>query len=146
VLRLLGVLAIVLGLTACENSSDEKYRDGFPPIDRGVTALGTDVGEAVREAGQSEDLALARQFGGFARRIAGLNERLEALDPPGQLEGDHKRTLTAMAAVRAALADVAAAARRGDAAAASEAATRLVRSGARLDQARARLARAVRGL
>nr|MBA3263527.1 hypothetical protein [Thermoleophilaceae bacterium] len=54
--------------------------------------------------------------------------------------------LAATAAVRVALASIAAAAKQGDVAAAREAATRLVREGERLDEARNKLATAVRRL
>jgi hypothetical protein len=51
-----------------------------------------------------------------------------------------------MTSVRGSLADVGGAAGRGDATAARDAATRLVRGGAGLDAARRELARAVRAL
>ena len=136
--RLARVLLLCLALTACEKSADE-YR-GVPPIDRGLVALGDDVAEGLRDA---DDATLADRFAIYARRLGRLGDRLDELEPPGGLASDHQRVLAAIAAVRGELADVAAAATRGDAGAAGAAATRLVRDGARLDQARARLAREV---
>jgi hypothetical protein len=136
--RLARVLLLCLALTACEKSADEKYKEEFPPIDRGLVALGDDVGEGLRSA---DDATLAQRFAGYARRLGRLRDRLDELEPPGALKSDHQRVLAAIGAVRGELADVAAAARRGDAGAAGAAATQVVRDGARLDQARARLAR-----
>ena len=145
--RLLSVaLLIALTLTACGKSTEDKYKEAFPPIDRGLVVLGDDVGDGLRGAGQSEDRALAGEFARYARRLGGLRERLDGLEAPDTLASDHERLLAAMASVRGALADVAEAARRGDVAAARDAATRLVRAGARLDEARSDLARAVRTL
>jgi hypothetical protein len=141
--RLASVLILCLALTACGKSAEEKYEEGFPPINRGLTALGDDVGRGLQT---STDAELAGEFGGFARRLGELRRRLSGLEPPGPLEHDHDQTLAAISAVRSALAAIAEAAKRGDAAAARDAATSLVREGAGLDEARARLARAVRGL
>ena len=138
--RLARVLLLCLALTACEKSSEDQYREEFPPIDRGLVALGDDVGQELRHA---EDETLAQRFGVYARRLGHLRDRLDELEPPGGLESDHQRVLAAIGAVRGELAAVAAAARLGDAGAAGAAATRLVRDGARLDRARAGLAREV---
>ena len=138
--RLAAVLLLCVALTACEESADEKYKEEFPPIDRGLVALAHDVGEGLRSA---DDATLAQRFAGYARRLARLRDGLEELEPPGGVESDHQRLLAAIGAVRVELAGVAEAARAGDAGAAGTAATRLVREGARLDQARARLAREV---
>jgi hypothetical protein len=138
--RLARVLLLCLALTACEKSSDDQYREDFPPIDRGLVALHEDVGEGLRGA---DDATLAQRFAVYARRLGRLRDRLDELEPPGALDSDHQRVLAAIGAVRGGLADVAAAARRGDAGAAGAAAPRVVRDGARLDQARAQLAREV---
>jgi hypothetical protein len=138
--RLACVLLLCVALTACGTSTDDRYRDEFPPIDRGLVALGHDVAEGLRDA---DDASLAGEFAGYARRLGRLRDRLDQLEAPGGLKTDHERVLAAMGTVRGELAGVAEAARRGDAGAAGAAATRVVRDGARLDQARARLARAV---
>jgi hypothetical protein len=139
-------LLIVLALTACGKSPEDKYREEFPKIDRQLVALAADVGEGLRSAGGSDDSALARRFGRYAGRLADLRRRLGDLEVPDRLSKDHDALLAAMAATRRALADVAGAAERGDAAAAREAATRLVREAERLNAARAELAAAVRRL
>jgi len=144
--RLLSVLVIVFGLTACAKSTEDEYKEAFPPIDRGLVALGSDVAAGLRDAGESDDQALAGEFAGYSRRLGGLRERLDGLDAPSGLAGDHDALLAATAAVGKALADVAEAARSSDTAAARDAATRLVRAAARLDEARSELARGVRRL
>jgi len=143
---LLGVLLIALGLSACGESTEDKYKEGFPPIDRGLVALGDDVATALREAGESGDRALAAELSRYSRRLGGLRERLDRLEAPSTLAKDHAALLGATAAVREALRDVATAARAGDATAARDAATRLVRAGARLEEIRSKVARAARRL
>jgi hypothetical protein len=138
--RFAGVLLLCIVLTACDKSADEQYRDEFPPIDRGLVELGDDVEEGLRSA---DDATLGQRFAGYARRLGRLRDRLDELEPPGGLESEHQRVLAAIGAVRGELAQGAAATARSDAGAAGAAATRLVRDGARLDQARARLAREV---
>jgi hypothetical protein len=143
---LLSALLLALALTACSESAEDEYRDELPRIDRRLVALGGDVNEALRRAGESDDSALAREFGGYAGRLGELRGQLEELDAPDRLAQDHDELLAAMAAVRRALAEVAAAARRGDADGAREAATSLIREGERLDRDRRELARAARAL
>ena len=138
--RLARVLLLCLALTACEKSADDQYKEDYPPIDRGLVALGDDVGEGLHSA---DDATLAQRFGVYAQRLGRLRDRLDELEPPGGLESNHQRVLAAIGAVRGELAGVAAAARLGDPGAAGAAATRLVRDSARLDRARAGLAREV---
>jgi hypothetical protein len=138
------LLVLCAALAACGKSDDERYREDLPPINRDLSALAADVGRGLRDAGESGDRALAGEFAGYARRLGGLRGRLDDLEPPGSLEADHDRTLAAMAAERAALSGLAAAARSGDPAGARAAATGVVRQGARLDAARNELARAAR--
>jgi hypothetical protein len=140
--RLLSAALVVLVLAGC--GGDDDYRDELPQIDRQLVRLGDDVESALRDAGHADDAVLAARFGGFARRLGRLGERLQDLDPPAELERDHERLVAATAPVRTALSRIADAARAADAVAARDAATELVRRGAALEQARAALARAVR--
>jgi hypothetical protein len=130
-------LLLCLALAACGDSAEDDYGQRFPPIDRALVALAEDVAEGLRQA---DDATLAQRFDGYARRLGRLRARLDELDPPGSLEREHRRLLAATAVEREQLVGVAEAARRGDAAAAGAAATGVVHAGARLDQARARLA------
>ena len=125
------LLLLCAAPAACGKSDDERYREDLPPINRDLSALAADVGRGLHDAGASGDAALAGEFSGYARRLGALRGRLDDLEPPGSLAADHDRTL-------------AAAARRGDPAAARAAATAVVRGGARLDAARSELARAAR--
>jgi len=144
--RFLSALLVALALSACSESADDKYRDEFPSIDRDLAVLAGDVAQGLRRAGGSDDPALASEFRGYARRLGDLEGRLEDLEVPDPLTRDHEQLLAPIAALHSALADVAGAAQRGDPAAAREAAIRVVREGERLDEARRRLARAVREL
>jgi hypothetical protein len=129
-------LAAAAVLAACGESSDDRYRSEFPTIDRGLAALRSDVEQGLRDAGQADDARLAGEFGAYARRLARLRARLDDLAAPDRVADQHDELLAASAAVRAALADVAAAADQGDPAAARAAAVRLVRGGERLERAR----------
>jgi hypothetical protein len=144
--RLLSALLVVLALAACGESAEDEYKDGFRPINRQLLLLGQEVGDGLRGAGEMEDLALADEFEGYARRLGELRRRLEALEAPGSIERDHERLLTASGQVRTALSEVAVAAKRSDAAAARDAAIRLVQGSERLAEARRTLAESVRRL
>jgi hypothetical protein len=145
--RLLSIaLLMALALSACGKSTEDKYKEAWPPIDRGLVALGGDVAGGLRDAGRLGDTALAARFAGYERRVGALGDRLDALEAPDRVSKDHQALVAATAAVRRALADIAQAARRGDAAGAGDAATRLIRAEAMLEEVRARLARAVRTL
>ncbi|MBA3262978.1 MAG: hypothetical protein H0T69_11035, partial [Thermoleophilaceae bacterium] len=98
--RLLSALLIALALTACSESAEDTYRDEFPDVDRQLRVLSTEVGDGLRNAGGSDDRALAVEFGGYARRLGELRERLDGLEAPDPLEGEHGRVLAATAAVR----------------------------------------------
>ncbi|MEA2403065.1 MAG: hypothetical protein QOK00_3468 [Thermoleophilaceae bacterium] len=143
VARLASALLIALAFTACGKSAAEKYREEFPKIDSQLAALAADVEQGLRGA---EDSKLAAEFEGYARRLADLRERLDALEAPEKVAKDHQELLAAMAATRMALTDISEAAKRGDPAAARDAATRLVLQGQRLDEARKRVEAEVRRL
>jgi hypothetical protein len=129
-----------LALAACAGGGEDDYGDELPRLNREIAALGDAVGVRLRDAARSTDAELAADFRGYARRLGELRRRAEGLEPPERLAARHEELLAAMSAVRAALEDVAEAARRSDPAAARAAAARLVRDAERLDQARRRLA------
>ena len=139
-LRLLSALLVVLALAACGKSAEDRYRADFPSLNRDLAALGQDVAAGLRDAGQSNDTALASRFGAYARRLDELRDRIDDLDPPDSVKSEHRRLATAATATERALGDVVSAARAGDTASASAAATRLVLSGQDLDTARQKLA------
>ena len=140
--RLLSALAIALALVACGESAEDEYRDAFGSLNRQLVALGDRVREGVRSAGDSDDSALAREFGGYARRLEQLRLRLDELEAPeldraGPRAAAHRDSGRPRRAGR-----VADAAQRGDAAAARAAAIDLVRGSERLSEARRKLAAA----
>jgi hypothetical protein len=138
--RLVGFLLLCLALAACAGGGDDSYKEDFAPIDRGLVALGDDVESGLRAA---DDATLATRFAAYARRLGALRERLAGLEPPDGLRGRHDALVAAIAATRRDLDGIASAARQADAAAAKAAATALVRDGARLEEERAALAKAL---
>jgi hypothetical protein len=133
-------MLLCLALTACGDGGEESYKQDFPPIDRGLVALGDEVESGLRSA---DDATLATSFAGYARRLGRLRQQLSELEPPDNLRKRHDALLAATGATRADLEAIATAARRSDAAAAKAAATALVRDGARLEEARRELADAL---
>jgi hypothetical protein len=140
VLRPLSALLVVLALAGCGGGGNDSYADDFPPIDRDLAALGSDVEATLRSANSASDTELARSFSGYAQRLGEIRDRLDELDPPSSLKAEHARLTAAATATERALGDLASAARSGDAAAAGAAATRLVRSGQDVDLARKKIA------
>jgi hypothetical protein len=136
--RLVGLMLLCLALTACGDGGDESYKQEFPPIDRGLVALGDEVESGLRSA---DDATLATRFSGYGRRLGRLREQLADLEPPDSLRKRHDALLAAMGATRSDLEAIASAARQADAGAARAAATSLVRDGARLEEERAALVR-----
>jgi hypothetical protein len=133
-------MLLCLALTACGDGGEESYRRDFPPLDRGLVALGDEVESGLRSA---DDATLATRFAGYARRLGRLREQLSGLEPPDRLRERHDALLAATGATRADLDAIASAAREADAGAAKAAATGLVRDGARLEEARREIADAL---
>jgi hypothetical protein len=138
--RLLSALLVVLALAACGKGGQDDYADDFPAINRDLAALGSDVEATLRSADTASNAALARSFAGYAKRLGEIRDRLDELDPPASLKAEHARLAAGATATERALGDLASAARRGDAATAKGAATRLVRSGQVVDSARQKIA------
>jgi hypothetical protein len=133
-------MLLCLALTACGGDDDKSYKQDFPPIDRGLVALGDEVESGLRSA---EDATLATRFAGYAQRLGRLRGQLSDLEPPDRLRKRHDALLAASGATRADLDAIATAARQSDAAAAEAAATALVKDGARLEEARREIADAL---
>jgi hypothetical protein len=138
--RLVGLMLLCLALTACGDGGDESYKQDFPPIDRGLVALGDEVESGLRSA---DDATLATRFAGYAQRLGRLRRQLSDLEPPDSLRKRHEALVAATRATRSDLDAIARAAREADAAAAKAAATALVRDGARLEEARREIADAL---
>lgn len=137
-----GVLA-ALAIAACGESTEDKYKDDFPPIDSKIVALGADLRKTLREAGETSDAALAGEVGNYAKQVGDLQQQVDELEPPDDLADDQDQLVSAMGDTQGALEDIAGAAEQGDANAARDATGQLLGSSARVADARQKLARAV---
>jgi hypothetical protein len=118
-----------------------EFEQGYRPINDEFLALGAEVGKAVETARGKSNSELTRTFGGFADRVRDLRARLDALEPPPELEADRKRLSAAMALVGDDVRQISVAAATGDAAKAREEAQQLVRHSVEVRTARRALAR-----
>jgi methionyl-tRNA synthetase len=142
---LVGLIS-VLALAACGESAEDKYKDDFPPVNRELVSLGNEVGESIQSAERSSDEQLADDFGNYAKRLGGIQQDLDELEPPDDLAEDQDQLVSAIGDVQGALDDIAGAAEQGDPGAARDATVQLIRGSQELRDARETLARAVREL
>jgi hypothetical protein len=147
-IRLLALLVSALAavaVAACGggDSTADTYKDDFPPINRRLVALGSEVGDTIGNAGSSTDQELADDLGREARQLGDLQQQLDDLDPPEDLAGDQDALVSAMDAAQGDLNAIAAAVRDGDVGAAREATRKLIRDSNDLRDSRRRLAAAV---
>jgi hypothetical protein len=148
-LRSLAILAAMLGAVAalgCGKSTEDTYKDDFPPISEKVVALGNKVGDSITKAGQSTNQQLAEAFGNYAQELGDLQQQLDDLDPPEDLAADQDKLVSAIGDVQGDLNDIAAAAQQGNPQAARSATRELILDSQQLRDARRALARGVREL
>jgi septation ring formation regulator EzrA len=139
---LLASVALVLP-SACGESEQEKFRDSYDPVSEKLTALGDEVGEALREAQGGKEAELADRLERFARDLADLGDEVEELDAPDALERD-------VAALGDAIADVERTLRslanelQGEARNVRTSTIQLLQEGLRLDRIQRKVAREAR--
>lgn len=119
----------------------EKFATAYRPINDEFLALGAEVGQAVQSARGKSNSELTRTFGEFADQVRELRTRLDALEPPPELEADTKRLSAAMALVGDDVRQISVAAAIGDADKARTEAQQLVRHSVEVRTARRALAR-----
>jgi hypothetical protein len=145
--KLIAILISVVGAVAVAGcggkSTDEAYKDDYPPLSRKIVALGGEVGNSIRDAGNSTNQQLADEFGNYAQRLGDLQKQVGDLDPPKDLEDEQDRLKSAMGDVQGDLNDISGAASKGDPKAARAATVELIRHSATLASARRTLNRAV---
>ena len=124
-------------------TTEDAYKDAFPPINRKLVALGNQVGNSIENAGKSTNQKLADDFGGYASELGELKQQLDDLDPPDDLSSDQDALVSAMDAVQGDLSGISTAAKQGDPAAARDATTKLIRDSEKLRDGRRKLAAAV---
>jgi hypothetical protein len=124
-------------------STDETYKDDYPPLSRKIVALGGEVGKAIQNAGNSTNQQLADAFGNFAQRLGDLQNQVDDLNPPKDLEDEQSALVSAMGNVQRDLHDISDAASKGDPKAARAATVQLIKDSPKLASARRTLNRAV---
>jgi hypothetical protein len=119
----------------------EEFSEAYRPINDDFLALGAEVGQAVQTAKGKSNSEITRTFGGFAEKVTEIRARLDALEPPPELEADAKRLSNAMALVGDDVRQISVAAATGNAEEARTQAQELVRHSVEVRTARRALAR-----
>jgi len=145
--KLIAILMSVVGAVAVAGcggkSTDDAYKDDYPPLSRKIVALGGEVGRSIQNAGNSTNQQLADEFGNFAQKLGDLQQQVDDLKPPKDLEDEQNALVSAMGDVQGDLNDISGAASKGDPKAARTATTQLIQDSAKLGSARRTLNRAV---
>jgi methionyl-tRNA synthetase len=137
------VLAVaVLTAAGCGESAKDKYISSYKPINRDLIALGNQLSKAVNTASSKSNAQLAVQFGGYQKRLVSIRKRVDGLDTPDDLKDESKALSASIDTVQEDVGDIAAAARKSDAAAAGAATVRLSRDSNRVNNAQNTLAKA----
>jgi ABC-type transporter Mla subunit MlaD len=124
-------------------STDEAYKDDYPPLSRKIVALGGQVGRSIQNAGNSTNQQLADDFGNYAQRLGDLKQQVDDLDPPKDLDDEQAALVSALDDVQGDLNDISDAASKGDPKAARAATVQLIKDSPKLASARRALNRAV---
>jgi ABC-type transporter Mla subunit MlaD len=124
-------------------STDEAYKDDYPPLSRKIVALGGQVGRSIQNAGNSTNQQLADDFGNYAQRLGDLKQQVDDLDPPKDLDDEQAALVSALDDVQGDLNDISDAASKGDPKAARAATIQLIKDSPKLASARRALNRAV---
>ena len=124
-------------------STEDTYKDDYPPLSRKIVALGGEVGRSIQNAGNSTNQQLADDFGNYAQRLGDLQQQVDDLDAPKDLDDRQGALVSAMGDVQGDLNDISKAASKGDPKAARAATVELIRDSAKLASARRALNSAV---
>lgn len=134
-----------LALAACGSSGPSltDFKKGFAADKAAFSAIGNDVGVAVRTAPKKTNAELATEFSVLASRAAQQQTNLQALQPPSTYRHDLTALIGDFTPVISDLTAIAAAARSDNAKAAETSAASLVRHSVTLKAADVSLSRAL---
>lgn len=138
----LSVALLAVPLAGCGKSAEDKFAEGYKPLNAKLLKLGNELGTSVRGAKGKSNSEVASDFSRLSKKFKTLRTDIDELDPPDKLKGDSDKLTSALGAIEQDVSSISAAGKSGDAQAARQSAQKLVADSQQVNSAQNKLAKA----